>query len=113
MERFIKGDVIILAYQYTNLRGLKSRPGLVLAPTEESEYVVCQITSQPLRTKYSLELSKTDFESGGLTRSSIIRADRILTVEPSVIKSLAGHLKESVVNRVIQMVMGQLSQSIQ
>ena len=46
MERFVKGDDIVIPFPFTDLSGTKRRPALVLADLPGDEIILCQITSQ-------------------------------------------------------------------
>jgi hypothetical protein len=47
--------------------------------------VLCQITSQLRPDAYSVPLSARDFEQGHLAVDSFVRANRLLTVDQSVV----------------------------
>lgn len=46
MERFVKGDVVVIPFPFTDLSGTKRRPALVLADLPGDDIILCQITSQ-------------------------------------------------------------------
>ena len=45
MERFIKGDVVVIDYPFSDLSGAKRRPALILARVSTSDFLLCAITS--------------------------------------------------------------------
>ena len=46
MGKFIKGDVIILPFPFSDLSDNKKRPALVIASLPGDDIIVCQITSK-------------------------------------------------------------------
>jgi mRNA interferase MazF len=46
MGQFVKGDVIVIPFPFSDLTGSKRRPALVLAGLNGDDCIVCQITSK-------------------------------------------------------------------
>ena len=67
---------------------------------------MCQITSQPIRDQYAVELDEADFASGGLHRKSNVRPNRLFTADSGIILYRAGSLKpnksEEVIAKVVE-----------
>ena len=82
-----------MPFPFSALSHAKRRPALVVAELEGDDVILCQITSQKLYDKYSIVLSDTDFESGGLRRKSHIRPNRLFIADTRLILYRAGHLK--------------------
>jgi mRNA interferase MazF len=76
MGRFVKGDVVVIPFPFSDLSMSKRRPALVLAELSGDDLILCQITSQTVRDKYSVDLNDGDFISGGLKKPSNIRPNR-------------------------------------
>lgn len=49
MARFVKGDVIVVPFPFSDLTQAKRRPALVLAELEGDDRILCQITSRSLQ----------------------------------------------------------------
>lgn len=79
MARFVKGDVIVVPFPFSDLTQAKRRPALVLAELEGDDKILCQITSCHIRDRYAVELDDNDFEAGGLRQKSNIRPNRLFT----------------------------------
>ena len=62
MERFVKGDIVVLPFPYSNLSSTKKRPAMVLADLEGEDIILCQVTSQNTKDQYSIALSNSDFK---------------------------------------------------
>lgn len=101
MERFVKGDVVIVPFPFSDLTRSKRRPALVVSELEEDDLILCQITSQEIRDKYAIPLEENDFESGILKQKSNIRPNRIFTADSHLILYRAGHLKSDKIKETI------------
>ena len=85
MEAFVKGDVVILPFPFSDLSASKRRPALVLADLQGEDIILCQITSQSLRDQYAIPLSDADMVSGKLITESNVRPNRIFTASKKII----------------------------
>ncbi len=101
MEGFVKGDVIIIEFPYSNLRDVKRRPVLILKVTKGEDVIVAQITGESYENYVEMLLGKEAFKQGGLKRASYIRIDKIASIEKYLIKYKAGSLKQEKFNEVI------------
>ncbi|MDR2719084.1 MAG: type II toxin-antitoxin system PemK/MazF family toxin [Treponema sp.] len=95
MGKFVKGDVVIVPFPFTDLSGNKKRPAFVVANLEGDDIIVCQITSKSKSDPLALSLNIDDFNSGGLPVESFIRPNKIFTADKNIILSVAGHLNEN------------------
>jgi mRNA interferase MazF len=101
VARFVKGDVVVVPFPFSDLTQAKRRPALVLAEVEGDDLILCQITSQSLRDQYAVQLDNPDFEAGSLRQKSNIRPNRLFTADTHIILYRAGHLKMVKVRAVI------------
>lgn len=101
MAGFVKGDVVVLPFPFSDLTQAKRRPALVLAGLEGEDCILCQITSQTIRDKYAVNVDDRDFETGKLKRKSNLRPNRVFTVDVGIILYQVGRLKTTKVNEVI------------
>ena len=102
MERFVKGDVIVLPFPFSDLSASKKRPALVLADLEGNDVVLCQITSEARFDKYSLKLKASDFKKGKLSVVSMIRPNKLFTADIFTIHYKVGSLKIEKINKTIE-----------
>jgi mRNA interferase MazF len=49
MEKFVKGDIVVIPFPFSDLSGSKKRPALVLANLQGDDIILCQITSQQIK----------------------------------------------------------------
>ncbi len=101
MEGFVKGDIIIIEFPYSNLRDVKRRPVLILKVPKGEDVIVAQITGESYEDSVEILLKKEDFKQGGLKRESHIRIDKIASIEKYLIKYKAGSLKQEKFNEII------------
>ena len=93
MAKFVKGDVVVVPFPFSDLTQAKRRPALVLAELSGDDVILSQITSQNIKDRYSILLETEDFESGSLNRNSNIRPNRIFTADKKILLYKVGHLK--------------------
>ncbi|HYX18222.1 MAG TPA: hypothetical protein VE944_28415 [Nostoc sp.] len=66
MAGFIKVDVVIVPFHFSDLTETKRRPTLVIANLQGNDLILCQITSQSVGNIYAIKLDNSDFSSGQL-----------------------------------------------
>ena len=93
MERFIKGDILVIPFPFSDLSESKRRPTLVLTDLPGDDIILCQITSKNSRDMDSISLTEEDFETGSLNRPSYIRSNRIFTADKRIILYKIGHIR--------------------
>ena len=101
MERFIKGDVVVVPFPFSDLTAAKRRPALVIAELSGDDLILCQITSNKIMDSYSIELNDNNFESGNLNKTSNIRPNRIFTADKKILLYKVGHLKNEKISETI------------
>ena len=104
MEKFIKGDVIVLPFPFSDLSSTKKRPALIIADLTGDDYIMLQITSQNIKDCYAISLSNADFSSGTLNQQSNIRPNKIFTLDQKLILYKIGHLTKEKLTECINKV---------
>jgi len=105
MGRFIKGDVVVLPFPFSDLTGNKKRPALVVANLSGDDVIVCLITSQNAKDGYSISLSNSDFASGNLKQNSNIRPNRLFTADSNIVLYRIGTLDKVKTEQVTEKVL--------
>lgn len=103
MAGFVKGEVVVIPFPYSDLTNTKKRPAFVLANLKGDDIILCQITSQYTKDNYSVELTDNDFKTGTLLKPSNIRPNRIFTADEKIIERKIGLVKNKKINEVIDM----------
>lgn len=100
------GSVVLVTFPFSNLKGQKIRPALVLAQVEFGNLILCQITSKPYSSKTAIRIGISDFAEGGLPVASFVRPDKLFTADAAIIKSTAGKLTPKTKIKILQRVKG-------
>jgi mRNA interferase MazF len=100
MGKPVVGEVVVLPFPQTNLQSGKRRPALVVADLPGDDLVLCQITRKDRSDGYAIPLVLADFARGRLAVDSFIRANRLFTVEQSVILYAAGKITDAKLQEV-------------
>ena len=100
MERFVKGDVVVLPFPYTDFSGSKKRPAVVIATLKGNNVILAQITTNQRNDEDLISLTKKDFSSGSLSSDSFIIPSLIFTADNSKINYKAGQLTPNKIKQV-------------
>ncbi len=85
-----KGDVILLSFPFTDLKGNKIRPALVLV-VSDLDIIVAFITTQfKWQNPHDILLEPNDFN--GLKKTSLLRLSKITTIDKDLILGKLGEL---------------------
>jgi len=109
MGRFVRGDVVVVPFPFSDLTGCKRRPAFVIAALSGDDLIVCQITSQHKSDLWALPLAKSDFATGHLPVDSFIRPNKIFTASQSLILYAAGHLSRTKIDEITATVISIIS----
>ena len=110
MAKFVKGDVVVVPFPFSDLSQSKRRPALVITPLEGTDAILCQITSKTIKDKYAIPINDTDFSSGSLRQPGNIRPNRLFTADSHIILYRVGSIKleklAEIVEKVIEIIKG-------
>jgi mRNA interferase MazF len=101
MGIFIKGNVVVVPFPFSDLSSSKKRPALVVAELSGDDLILCQIQSRYRADGYSIGLSRADFTSGSLRHDSFIRPNRLFTADSNIVSYCAGTISQTKINEVI------------
>jgi len=102
MGLFTKGTVVLVNSPYSDLSRAKYRPALVVADVDYGDLLLAQITSKTFGDRNAVELTEGDFVDGGLMVVSYVRAGRLVTIEPKLIKRQLGTITEAKRKEVVE-----------
>ncbi|GGH40074.1 type II toxin-antitoxin system PemK/MazF family toxin [Dyadobacter endophyticus] len=102
MAKFVKGEVVVIPFPFSDLSGSKRRPALVVADLPGDDLLLCQITSQSSKDIYAIPLLVIDFMNGSLPVNSFIRPTRLFTADRNIVVRRAGLVKTEIINDVTQ-----------
>jgi mRNA interferase MazF len=86
------GDVVLVPFPFSDLSQSKVRPAVVLADVGRSDWLLCQITSNPYGDPNAILLATSDLSSGNLLRTSFARPGKLFTANSALIIRTIGHL---------------------
>lgn len=101
MGEFVKGDVVVVLFPFSDLSSAKKRPALVLATPDGDDVILCQVTSRLVSDRYAILIGEADFSSGSLRQESNVRPTRIFTADKRIIQYTAGHLKDTTITAIV------------
>ncbi len=108
MAKFVKGDVVVIPFPFSDLSQSKRRPAVIVSVLPGNDLILCQITSQKIRDSFSISLDDDDFEDGSLKQPSNIRPNRIFTADNSIILYKIGSVTKtkifSVINKIFEII---------
>ncbi len=90
MGRFIRGDIVVVPFPFSDLTQTKKLTALVLVGLDSNDLILCQITSQYISDTYAILLADEDFQYGGLKQVSNIRPNRLFTADEHIVLYKAG-----------------------
>jgi len=102
MASFVKGDVVVVPFPFSDLTRAKRRPALVISLLEGDDLILCQITSQFIKDAYSIPLEDNDFQEGSLRQKSNVRPNRIFTADSHIVLYRVGSLKPYKLNEIVE-----------
>jgi mRNA interferase MazF len=110
METFIKGDVIVVPFPFSDLSQSKRRPALVIRNFGE-DLLLAQITSKTIKNNFAIEITEADFNKGSLKVTSNIRPEKLFTCSKNLILYKVGSLKKEKTELIIKRIKEILSGS--
>ncbi len=100
----VVGSIALITFPFSNLKGQKIRPALVLANVEFDNLILCQITSKPYTSKIAISIRPEDFDKGSLPVVSFVRPDKLFTADATIIKDVIGELSPTIKNKILKCV---------
>jgi mRNA interferase MazF len=108
MGAFVKGDVVVVPFPFSDLSAAKRRPALVVATLTGDDVILCQITSRAVADGYAIPITDSDFSTGGLRQDSNVRPNRLFTADSNLIIYQAGTLSttkvQGIIARIVQII---------
>jgi len=93
-------DIVLLHFPFTDLSGAKLRPALVLTEaTVHGDFLAAQVTSQTHHLA-QVALCDGDFALGRLPKASIVRSDKVFTLNQSLVVRRVGRLRQPAFERI-------------
>jgi len=92
MGKFVKGEIVVLPFPFSDLSATKRRPALVLVDLPGDDLILCQITSKNTHDSMSIPVDTSDIDNGAFNAPSNIRPNRLFTADESIVLYGIGRL---------------------
>ena len=106
------GVVVIVRFPFSDLSSSKFRPAVVIAAAGNSDWILCQVTSNPYSDSDAIHISSSSFASGGLIGSGYARPGKLFTANSSLISGHAGVLTTKAHHSIVEAVIRLLGRSL-
>lgn len=103
-----RGTVVLTPFPFTDLSGAKVRPAVIISRSDRpgDDVILAFISSvlvpRPLPTDLPLDSSHPDFRETGLKVPSIVKCDKLATVQRRVILGELGQLSVTLLRELDQ-----------
>lgn len=97
-----QNDVVLIPFPYSDLTGTKQRPALIISNhliNETQDRICCLITSNP--SAKGINIEKSDFKSGKLPFKSLVKPQRIFTINEKVIRKKLCTMNDNFHNKIL------------
>jgi mRNA interferase MazF len=105
MAEFVKGDIVVIPFPFSDLSNTKRRPAIILADLTGDDYIMSQITSKNIYDDMSVLILANDTEGGSLSVDSNIRPNKLFTADKNIVLYKICSLKKEkldiVINKVV------------
>jgi len=102
--QFKQGDILIVPFPFSDLRGMRQRPVLIISNNEYNnsceDIITCGITSNLKNTNYSILFNNENLSEGEIPKKSRIKVDKLFTLEKSIIKRKIARLDSEYMAKV-------------
>ena len=98
------GDIVLAPFPFADRSDNKLRPVAVLADVYESgerDWIVCEITSSNMTRSAAIDLGPEDLASGRVARRSVIRPNRLSTINEARFGRVVAHLTQTKLDEVL------------
>ena len=97
-------DIILIPIPFTDLTSQKRRPAVIISNDSYNEthedIVVVALTSKVEPRDFTIMLTGNDLEEGALKVTSMIRADKIYTLNKSIVIKTFGRVKPEILIKI-------------
>jgi len=97
-------DIILIPIPFTDLASQKRRPAIIISSdtynSKNEDIVVVALTSNIEPRDFTISLTTDDLEEGILKVTSMIRADKIYTLNKSIVLKTFGRVKPVILAKI-------------
>lgn len=104
-QNFFQGDLILVNFNFTDLKDVKLRPAIIVSNDKFNEYhqdiILVPLTSVIRDEEISLTINSEDLIFGNLIKTSVVRTDKISSINKILIKARIGKVKDLVLCNIL------------
>ncbi|MDX1919621.1 MAG: type II toxin-antitoxin system PemK/MazF family toxin [Candidatus Caenarcaniphilales bacterium] len=89
-----KGDIVLVPFPFTDLKGYKKRPALILVNNLDSLNVVLAFISTKIEIKSQFDLTLLASSQNGLKKTSIVKLDKLTSLDRDLVEALIGEITQ-------------------
>jgi len=97
-------DIVLIPIPFTDLASQKKRPAIIISSDTYNEsnedIVVVALTSNIEPREFSVMLTGNDLEDGALKVTSMVRVDKIYTLNKSIVIKTFGRVKPDILTKI-------------
>jgi mRNA interferase MazF len=97
-------DIVLIPIPFTDLASQKKRPAIIISCDKYNEanedIVVVALTSNIETRDFTITLTSNDLENGNLKVTSMIRVDKIYTLNKSIVIKTFGRVKPDILIKI-------------
>ena len=106
-----RSSVVIASFPFSDLTESKLRPAVVISAVPYMDWVLCQVTSNPLGDSQSIQLTDDSLAAGSLQMVSYVRPGKLFTADQRLIDRVVARLRSEVFNQLLDAVVNLLNQN--
>jgi len=107
MTRYKFGDILLLGFPQTDMKGTTKRPAIVLRDDGDLDVMVARITSQEYLSPSDHKIR--NWKEAGLLNESYVRLGKIATLEKGLVLRKLGNLSAQDINSLKDILKGMFS----
>ena len=93
-----KGDIVLVPFPFTNLKGVKKRPAVILY-CGKTDFVVSFITTM-LKWRENIDVLLEPDELNRLKKPSLIRTSKLATIDSQLVIGKIGELNSKIIDEL-------------
>ena len=101
---FEQGEILIVPFPFSDLSGIKQRPVLVISRLfynrKTEDIITCGITSNLKDSEFCVFINNKNLEHGQIPKPSMIKVDKLFTLEKSIIKKRIAKIDSTTMDKV-------------
>ena len=102
-------DIVLIPIPFTDLASQKKRPAIIISCDKYNEtnedIVVVALTSNIENRDFTVTLTNNDLENGTLKVTSMIRVDKIYTLNKSIVIRTFGRVKPDILIKIKDLIL--------